>query len=114
MAPSRCKLTYSLDFLHPVHERLQPPRPRRMPQLAQRLRLDLPDALARHLEALSDLFQRVLGAILQAEAHLDHALLARGQGAQHRQRLRYAQAAATDYNLAWQCMWIAYDTPRCR
>jgi hypothetical protein len=33
-----------------------------MSQLAQRLCLDLPDALARHLEALADLFERVLGS----------------------------------------------------
>src|ERR1700733_2738172 len=54
-----------------------------MPQLAQRLGFDLPDALAGHLEALTHFFQRMLGAILQAEAHLDHALFARSQGTQH-------------------------------
>src|ERR1700730_19195350 len=54
-----------------------------MPQLAQRLGLDLPDALASYLEALTYFFQRMLGAIFQAEAHLDHSLFARSQSTQH-------------------------------
>jgi hypothetical protein len=32
-----------------------------MLQLAQRLRLDLPDALSRHRKLLADFFQRVVG-----------------------------------------------------
>jgi len=40
-------------------------------ELAQRLGFDLPNAFSRHLEALPNLFERVLGAIFQAEAHLD-------------------------------------------
>src|SRR5215469_13862244 len=54
-----------------------------MAQLAQRLRLDLPDAFARNLEALSYLFQRMLRAVFQPEAHLDHPFLARCQRAQN-------------------------------
>ena len=73
---------YELQLLDTLNKRPQLPAPARMPQLAQRLRLDLPDALARHLEALPHLFQRVLGAVFQAEAHLDDALFARGQGAE--------------------------------
>jgi len=48
-----------------------------MAQLAQRFGFNLPDTLAGYLEALAHFFQRVLGAILQAEAHLDHTLFAR-------------------------------------
>ncbi len=44
-----------------VEEAPQLPAPRRMLQLAQRLGLDLPDALARHRELLADLFERVVG-----------------------------------------------------
>src|ERR1700677_756744 len=54
-----------------------------MPQLAQRLGFDLPDTFPGYLEALTHFFQRMLGAILQAEAHLDHTLFARSQGTQH-------------------------------
>ena len=54
-----------------------------MAELAQGLGFDLADALARNLEALADLFESVLGAVLQAEAHLDDALLARGERAHH-------------------------------
>src|ERR1700733_1191376 len=54
-----------------------------MPQLTQRLGFDLPDSLAGDLEALTYFFQSVLGTIFEAETHLDHTLLARGQGTQH-------------------------------
>jgi hypothetical protein len=50
--------------LAPFEKRLQPFAARRMPQLAQRLRLDLPDALAGHREALADFLEGVLGATL--------------------------------------------------
>ena len=51
-------------------------------QLAQGLGFDLADALAGDLEGLADLFERVLGAVFEAEAHLDDALFARSQGAE--------------------------------
>src|SRR5690348_6666093 len=51
-------------------------RPRRMPQLAQRLGLDLADALAGHVELLADFFQRVVGVHVDAEAHPQHLGLA--------------------------------------
>src|SRR5262245_27190136 len=63
----------------PLKKSLQLPRPRGMAQLAQRLGLDLADALAGHGEVLAHLFQRVLAAVAEAEAHLDHLLLARSQ-----------------------------------
>src|ERR1051325_7988286 len=53
--------------------------PRRMPQLAQGLCLDLTNALARDGEALADFFERVLAAVADAEPHLDDFLLARRQ-----------------------------------
>ncbi len=49
-----------------------------MTQLAEGFGFDLPDPLACDLEALADFFQRVLGAVFEAEAHLDDTLLARG------------------------------------
>src|SRR5580704_3488676 len=54
-----------------------------MPQLTQGLCLDLTDALAGYLEALAYFFERVLGAVFKAEAHLDYALFTRRQCAQH-------------------------------
>src|SRR5262249_22666730 len=57
-------------------ERAKLARPRGMPQLPERLRFDLPDALARDGEALADFLERVLAAVADAEAHLDHLLLA--------------------------------------
>src|SRR5256885_175364 len=58
-----------------------------MTQLAQRLRLDLPDPLARHLEVLTDLFERVIGALADPEAQLEHLLLARRERRQHLARV---------------------------
>src|SRR5215470_4142203 len=49
----------------------------RVLELAQRLGLDLADALARHRELLADLFQRVVFVHADAEAHTDYTLLAR-------------------------------------
>src|SRR5437764_11679056 len=60
-----------------VQEAAQLPRPARMLELAQRLGLDLADALARHRELLADLFQRVVGVHADAEAHAEYTLLAR-------------------------------------
>src|SRR5205085_11290094 len=54
-------------------------RPRRMAQLAQRLGLDLSDALARDREILADLLERVLASVGEAEAQAQDLLLARGE-----------------------------------
>src|SRR6185437_7734198 len=54
-----------------------------MLELAQRLRLDLPDALAGDGELLADLLERMVGVHADAEAHAQYALLAGGQGRQH-------------------------------
>src|SRR6478735_556171 len=51
----------------------------RVLELAQRLRLDLADAFARHAELLADFLQRMVGVHADAEAHAQHALLARRQ-----------------------------------
>src|SRR5262244_111347 len=48
-----------------------------MPELAQRLGLDLADALARDRELVADLFQRVVLVHAYAEAHADYTLLPR-------------------------------------
>src|SRR5438128_7368566 len=68
-------------------ERLELAAPRRVAQLAQRLGLDLADPLARHREVLADLLEGVLAAFADAEAHLDHLLLARRQRLEDRFRL---------------------------
>ena len=48
-----------------------------MAQLAQSFGFDLADALARHGEILADFLERVLAAVLQAEAHFDDLFFAR-------------------------------------
>src|SRR5215467_11129233 len=48
-----------------------------MPELAQRLGLDLADALARDRELVADLFQRVVLVHADAEAHAEYTLLPR-------------------------------------
>src|SRR5687767_12761823 len=58
-----------------------------MTQLAEGLRLDLPYTLARDGEILADFFQGVLAAVADAEAHLDHLLLARRERLEDRLRL---------------------------
>src|SRR5438270_10693539 len=54
-----------------------------MAQLAQRLRLDLADPLARYAELLADLFERPLPTVLQAEPQLKHASFATRQRVEH-------------------------------
>src|SRR6188472_3647829 len=71
----------------PVEEATQVARPGQMPELPQRLRLDLPDALARHVEARPDLFERVVGPLTDPEAEAKHLLLAGGERRQHAPRL---------------------------
>jgi hypothetical protein len=57
-----------------------------MLQLAQRLGLDLADALSRHRELLADFFERVVGVHADAKAHVQHALLPRRQRRQNPRR----------------------------
>src|SRR5262245_2520682 len=52
-------------------------------ELAEGLRLDLPDALARHVEAGADLLERVVGPLAEAEAQAEHLLFARRERRQH-------------------------------
>src|SRR5579885_90255 len=54
-----------------------------MAQLAQRLGFDLADALAGDREVLADFLERVLAAVLKAEAHFDNFFLARAQRLEH-------------------------------
>ena len=58
-APAQAKLAIASALLG---EALEQPAAARMAQLAQRLRLDLADPLARHLEVLPDFLERVVGA----------------------------------------------------
>src|SRR5436190_14816920 len=62
-------------------------RPRRVTQLRQRLRLDLPDPLAGNPELLADLLQRPRVPVDQAEPQLDDLLLPVGQRVQDRVEL---------------------------
>src|SRR4026207_106417 len=66
-----------------VEEALQPLGARRVAQLAQRLGLDLAYALARDVELLADLLERVVGRHLDAEAHAQHLGLAWRQRVEH-------------------------------
>src|SRR5207248_1782353 len=70
-----------------LDEAAQPLRAARVPQFPQRLGLDLPDALARHLEVLSHFLEGVIGLLPDAEAHAEHLLLARRERRQHLPRL---------------------------
>src|SRR6185436_20976822 len=86
----RTKLWSALPRRLVIQEAPQFPAPARVLQLAQRLRLDLADALARHRELLADLLQRVIGVHADAEAHAQHALLARRERGENASR-RLAQ-----------------------
>src|SRR5438445_633743 len=78
----RAKFFESAEVLI-IQEAAQLAAAARVLELAQRLGLDLADALARHRELLADLFQRVDGIHADAEAHAQHALFAWRQGRQH-------------------------------
>src|SRR5438034_822502 len=70
--------------LHHLHVALEPPAPRRMTQLPERLGFDLSYALARHVEGGADLFQRPRASVVgQTEPKPDHLRLALAQGLQH-------------------------------
>ncbi len=53
--------------------------PRWMPQLPQRLGLDLANPLARHAKLPAHFFERAPPAVLEAEAHNEHLPLALGE-----------------------------------
>src|SRR5438309_9057062 len=72
-----------LDLFHAIDEGLELAAAAGMTQLAEGLGLYLADALAGDLEALADLFEGVLGAVFEAETHLDHTLFTRGQGTEN-------------------------------
>src|SRR5260370_15646085 len=67
----------------------------RVPELAQRLGLDLADALAGDREVLADLLEGVLAAVGEAEPEAQHLLFARRQRVEHLVRL-LAQRQADD------------------
>src|SRR5262252_5408367 len=68
-----------LKMLQDLRERDQLARARRLAQLAERLCLDLADALARHAEDLADLLEGMIAGAADPEAHAQDALLARRQ-----------------------------------
>ena len=59
-------------------------------ELPERLRLDLADTFARDRELLADFFERVIRVHADAEAHPEHAFLARRERGQNARR-RFAQ-----------------------
>src|SRR5512139_1092606 len=65
-----------------LDEALQGLAPARMAELAQRLGLDLPDALARYVELLPDLLEGVIGVLADPEPPPQHLLLAVREGVQ--------------------------------
>src|SRR2546426_1029934 len=71
-------------------------RARWVPELAQRLGLDLSDALAGDREVLPDLLQRVLATVGEAEAEPQHLLLARGEKVL---RLRFGLSDGCEHTL---------------
>src|SRR3546814_12062977 len=71
-----------------IQETAQLARAARVLELAERLRLDLADTLAGHGELLADLLQSVVGVHADAEAHAQHARLARRQRGPDRGRAR--------------------------
>ena len=81
--PTRPGTPMSATDLLEVEEAAQLLRAARMAQLAQRLGLDLADALAGDVELLADFFQRVVGVHVDAEAHAQHLGLARRQAGEH-------------------------------
>ena len=58
------------------------PRPARMLQLAQRLGLDLPDALASDRERIAYFLQRMVAGHSEAEPHANNTLFAGREGCQ--------------------------------
>src|SRR5579871_2780585 len=83
---SNVRRTAAIEMLLVVQKAPQLARPARVLELAQRLGFDLADALAGHRELLADLFEGVVGVHADAEAHAQHALLARGQRGEHPRR----------------------------
>src|SRR5471030_583720 len=75
-------------------EAFQLVRARRMTQLAQGLRFDLADTLARDVELLADLFQRVVGRHFNAETHAQHFRLAGSANRARPSRRRASRRAA--------------------
>src|SRR5438874_5972924 len=82
-APNRARCKGRSGF----HEAAQAARAARMTELAQRLRLDLADALARDRKARPDLLERVVRALPDAEAQPQHLLLPRRERGEHLARL---------------------------
>src|SRR5690349_20559158 len=71
-----------LHILDAVDEGLQLAAAAGVTELAEGFGFYLADALAGDLEGLADFFEGVLGAVFEAEAHLDDTLFARRQGAE--------------------------------
>src|SRR6185503_16728587 len=68
-------------------EAAQMTRTREVPELAERLRFDLANALSSHAEPCPDLLERMIGPLADPEPQPQHLLLARCQRRQHAARL---------------------------
>src|SRR5580698_3472684 len=78
-----------------------------MAQLAQCFGFDLADAFAGDGEALADLFQSVLAAVFEAEAHFDYFFFARGQRAQDLSGL--VLEVHVDHGFGWRDYGAVFD-----
>src|SRR5438105_3260576 len=67
----------------PLDERLQLLASAGVPQLSQRLGLDLTNALARDLEVLPNFLEGVIAPLANTKAHTQHFFLARSERRQH-------------------------------
>src|SRR5262249_13197126 len=76
-------------------------------ELAERLGLDLTYALAGNRELLADLFERVVSVHADAEAHAQHALLARRERSKDTRR-GLAQVRL-DRGLNWEDRVLVFD-----
>src|SRR5436190_1902432 len=77
-----------------LKEAAQVVSPRGMPQLAQRLGLDLPDALPRDAVQVANFLQRVAEPIDQAKAHFEDLSFAFSESGQNGLKPLFEQAMA--------------------
>ena len=83
--------------LDPVEEARQLARPDRVAELADRLGLDLTDALAGHAEGQAHLLEGVGVAVTDAVPELDDLALAEGEGR--------STSSIRSFSISWPAAW---------
>src|SRR5213078_4589952 len=96
-APNRARCKGRSGF----REAAQAARAARMTELAQRLRLDLADALARDRKARPDLLERVVRALPDAEAQPQHLLLPRRERGERSEERRVGKECELKCRSRW-------------